>query len=64
MLFRSCSVQKEFIPNLNDEHIGFAWINSGTWPKPIHPGLWSTINFTAVKEKIESVERNISNHND
>ena len=59
-----CSIQNEFIPKLNNEHIGYAWIDSGTWPKPMHPGLWSTINFTAVKEKIESVERNISNHND
>ena len=58
-----CSTQNEFIPKLNNEHIGYAWIDSGTWPKPMHPGLWSTINFTAVKEKIESVERNISNHN-
>ena len=57
-----CSIQNEFIPKLNNEHIGYAWIDSGTWPKPMHPGLWSTINFTAVKEKIESVERNISNH--
>ena len=59
-----CSIDQEFVPKLNNEHVGYAWINSGTWPKPMHPGLWSTINFTAVKEKIESVERNISNHND
>ena len=54
-----CSVAKEFIPNLNHEHIGYAWINAGTWPKPMHPGLWSTINFDAVKEKIITIEQMI-----
>jgi 8-oxo-dGTP pyrophosphatase MutT (NUDIX family) len=57
-----CTVDSEFIPILNDEHIGYAWIKSGTWPKPMHPGLWSTINFDAVKEKIQSIENNINNH--
>ena len=54
-----CTVDSEFIPTLNNEHIGWAWIASGTWPKPMHPGLWSTINFDAVKEKIESIERTV-----
>ena len=46
------TVDNEFVPTLNDEHIGWAWINSGTWPKPMHPGLWSTVNFEAVRNKI------------
>ena len=54
-----CTVDSEFVPVLNDEHIGWAWIQSGSWPKPMHPGLWSTINFDAVKEKIESIERTV-----
>ena len=54
-----CTVDSEFAPVLNDEHIGWAWITSGTWPKPMHPGLWSTINFDAVREKIESIERTV-----
>jgi 8-oxo-dGTP pyrophosphatase MutT (NUDIX family) len=52
-----CSVDSEFSPVLNDEHIGWAWISSGVWPKPMHPGLWSTVNFDAVKSKIETMER-------
>jgi 8-oxo-dGTP pyrophosphatase MutT (NUDIX family) len=51
-----CSVEQEFVPVLNDEHIGWAWINSGVWPKPMHPGLWSTVNFDAVREKIAVLE--------
>lgn len=54
-----CSVEQEFIPNLNNEHIGWAWINSGTWPKPMHPGLWSTVNFDAVRDKIITMEQQI-----
>lgn len=52
-----CSVVKEFIPALNDEHVGWAWIQSGHWPKPMHPGLWSTVNFEAVKDKVTAMER-------
>jgi 8-oxo-dGTP pyrophosphatase MutT (NUDIX family) len=52
-----CSVDREFVPKLNDEHVGYAWINSGTWPKPMHPGLWSTVNFDAVRYKMQTVEQ-------
>ena len=52
-----CSVSNEFTPVLNHEHIGWAWINSGTWPKPMHPGLWSTVNFDAVRNKIQIMEQ-------
>lgn len=52
-----CSVAEEFVPVLNDEHVGWAWISSGTWPKPMHPGLWSTVNFEAVQNKIFAVEQ-------
>lgn len=52
-----CSVDKEFTPVLNDEHVGWAWISSGHWPKPMHPGLWSTVNFDAVREKTSVMER-------
>lgn len=52
-----CSVAEEFTPILNNEHVGYAWVNSGTWPKPMHPGLWSTVNFDAVRDKITTLEQ-------
>lgn len=52
-----CVVPEEFIPVLNHEHIGYAWITAGTWPKPMHPGLWSTVNIDAVQQKLIAVER-------
>jgi 8-oxo-dGTP pyrophosphatase MutT (NUDIX family) len=56
-----CSVASEFCPVLNDEHHGWAWITSGSLPKPLHPGLWSTINLDEVRSKIETME--LTHHN-
>ena len=56
-----CSVAGEFVPKLNDEHLGWSWINSGTWPRPMHPGLWSTVNFDAVRDKIQTMEQLVNN---
>ncbi len=52
-----CVVPKEFVPTLNHEHLGWAWIDQGTWPRPMHPGLWNTVNLEAVQHKIHTVER-------
>lgn len=54
-----CSVASEFQPVLNNEHTGYAWLASGVWPKPMHPGLWSTVNFDAVRNKIVTIEASI-----
>ena len=52
-----CVVANEFVPVLNNEHMGYAWIDRGQWPRPMHPGLWSTVNIEAVQSKIDTVER-------
>ena len=54
-----CSVAEEFVPALNHEHTGWAWLASGIWPKPMHPGLWSTVNFDAVQNKIQTIEQQV-----
>ena len=54
-----CVVEDEFVPVLNDEHLGYAWINEGTWPKPMHPGLWSTVNMDTVQNKILRVAQDL-----
>ncbi len=54
-----CCVTNEFKPTLNEEHLGYAWIDSMTWPKPMHPGLWNTVNFEVVKDKIETITATI-----
>ena len=55
-----CVVESEFVPVLNNEHLGYAWIDSGTWPRPMHPGLWSTVNMEAVQDKILRVEQDLA----
>lgn len=52
-----CVVDQEFQPTLNDEHTGYAWIDSGIWPRPMHPGLWSTVNIEEVQAKLAAVEQ-------
>jgi 8-oxo-dGTP pyrophosphatase MutT (NUDIX family) len=55
-----CTVSDEFRPQLNNEHTGYAWIDSGVWPRPMHPGLWSTVNFEAVQSKILTIESSLT----
>jgi len=50
-----CQVDNEFIPTLNDEHVGYAWVEHGLYPKPLHPGLFSTVNIDIVIEKLQSL---------
>jgi len=52
-------VNDEFVPTLNSEHYGYAWIDKHSIPKPLHPGLWSTINIEEVKQKVETVEQSL-----
>jgi 8-oxo-dGTP pyrophosphatase MutT (NUDIX family) len=53
-----CHVDNEFIPTLNDEHCGYAWVGEGQYPKPLHPGLFSTVNFDVVQHKLNSLTKN------
>lgn len=51
-----CDVDQEFVPVLNQEHTGYAWIASGSWPRPMHPGLWNTLNLETVQDKLRIIE--------
>ena len=57
-----CVVATEFVPRLNHEHLGYAWIDAGTWPRPMHPGLWNTVNLQAVQDKILLVEQDLAGY--
>lgn len=50
-----CVVKEEFIPNLNDEHNGYAWVSFGNWPKPLHFGLQNTLNKKININKLKTV---------
>ena len=50
-----CVVEKEFLPKLNGEHDGFAWVGFGKWPKPLHSGLMNTLNRKSNITKLKTV---------
>lgn len=50
-----CVVENEFIPKLNNEHDGYAWVNFGKWPKPLHHGLSNTLRSKTNQKKLETV---------
>lgn len=52
-----CSVDDEFKPVLNDEHCGYAWVGEDHYPKPLHPGLFNTVNFDVVQSKLETLTK-------
>ena len=48
-------VDDEFIPELNEEHTGYAWVELNAWPKPLHNGLKNTLNSKAIKGKLQTI---------
>ncbi len=48
-------VDKEFIPQLNYENQGYAWVGFNGWPKPLHPGLYASFNENVFKKKIATI---------
>jgi 8-oxo-dGTP pyrophosphatase MutT (NUDIX family) len=49
-------IDNEFVPELNYEHRGYCWVSLDDHPKPLHPGVWRTINFKSVVDKIKTLE--------
>ena len=52
-----CEVADEFVPILNEEHCGYAWVGDNQYPKPLHPGLFSTVNFDVVQDKLKTLTK-------
>jgi 8-oxo-dGTP pyrophosphatase MutT (NUDIX family) len=50
-----CVVKEEFLPVLNNEHDGYAWVSFGKWPKPLHYGLQNTLTKKVNLNKLETV---------
>ena len=46
-------VEDEFIPQLNNEHCGYAWCTYDNWPKPLHQGLKTSFGNKVIRGKIE-----------
>ena len=50
-----CVIDKEFIPQLNKEHDGYAWVSFNKWPKPLHFGLKNTLESKVNIRKLETL---------
>ena len=48
-------VEDEFIPRLNDEHTGYAWVGYDHWPKPLHQGVKTTLSSRTTRAKLETI---------
>lgn len=46
-------VEDEFIPQLNNEHSGYAWCSYENWPRPLHQGVKNSLNSKTIKAKLE-----------
>lgn len=54
------AVDYEFIPELNEEHLGYAWLPLSVAPKPLHPGVNRTLNSEEIRNKIKIAEGVVS----
>ena len=50
-----CIIDKEFIPNLSDEHKGYCWCDVNSFPRPLHPGLWSSLSNDDIQQKLHTM---------
>jgi 8-oxo-dGTP pyrophosphatase MutT (NUDIX family) len=50
-----CIIDNEFMPQLNDEHNGYAWVSFDNWPKPLHQGLRNTLSSRINRGKLETI---------
>ena len=49
------AVENEFIPQLNGEHSGYAWVSINQWPLPLHDGVRKTLNNKTIKTKLQTI---------
>lgn len=50
-----CVIENEFIPTLNHEHNGYAWVSYNKWPQPLHGGLKKTLSSRINKTKLDTM---------
>jgi 8-oxo-dGTP pyrophosphatase MutT (NUDIX family) len=48
-------VKTEFVPELSSEHQGYCWCKVNNPPKPLHPGLYNSLNNQVIKDKLQTV---------
>ena len=59
-----CIVKQEFMPMLNHEHDGYAWVEYSKWPRPLHYGVKNTLMKKTNRAKLKTVQELIGESND
>jgi|TARA_R110000851_G_scaffold214484_1_gene367184 8-oxo-dGTP pyrophosphatase MutT (NUDIX family) len=49
------TVPSEFIPQLNHESEGYAWVNYDRYPVPLHPGVKLVLQNPRIMSKIKTI---------
>jgi len=50
-----CVIEKEFTPQLSEEHKGWAWCSIDSCPRPLHQGLRSSFGNKTIRNKLQTV---------
>ena len=50
-----CVIQNEFVPELSDEHCGWAWATIDQAPKPLHQGLRTSFSSKIIRNKLQTI---------
>ena len=50
-----CVVDTEFVPKLNVEHSGYAWVSVNAWPLPLHEGVRKTLQNKQIETKLQTI---------
>ncbi len=54
-------ITDEFHPELNDEHVGYAWVDIGAWPRPLHAGTRLILQNKNNIKKLNLIQQVIEN---
>jgi len=58
------TVFEEFTPDTNGESAGYAWVNLGMYPKPLHQGAKVVLQNPEMTEKIKTIWESKRDMND
>jgi 8-oxo-dGTP pyrophosphatase MutT (NUDIX family) len=50
-----CVIDYEFVPELSDEHHGWAWATIDRAPKPLHQGLRNSFSSKIIRTKLQTI---------
>lgn len=50
-----CVIENEFVPELSEEHMAYAWATLDFAPKPLHQGLRNSFSSKAIRNKLQTI---------